>query len=142
MTISNDCLQAIKKFEGFKSKAYKCPAGVWTIGYGHTSGVKPGMVISDVTATLTLKQDLAKRESFLNNLGFKLTQGQFDALIDFIFNVGTGNFIESSMYQLLKAKAKPLAVAEQFKRWVYANGNIQQGLVERRDWEYNKYLQK
>lgn len=141
MEISYDCLKAIKRFEGFKSKAYKCPAGVWTIGYGHTSGVKKGMVVSDTTATLTLKQDLAKRESFLNQLNFRLTQGQFDALIDFIFNIGTTNFLNSQLYQLLKSKAKSIDVAKQFKRWVYAGDEVQPGLVARRDWEYNKYIQ-
>jgi lysozyme len=52
MTVSEDCINAIKQFEGFRSTAYKCPAGVWTIGYGHTGGVTAGMTISQASATL------------------------------------------------------------------------------------------
>lgn len=142
MTVSDDCINAIKQFEGFRSTAYKCPAGVWTIGYGHTGGVTAGMTISQASATLQLRRDLSKFENFINNLDLNLNQNQFDAVVDFVFNLGSGAFLNSTLYALIKANANEQDIANQFKRWVYSNGTQLPGLVKRRNWEYNKYLQK
>ena len=81
MKASSKALELIKQFEGLRLKAYLCPGGVWTIGYGHTAGVKPGMVISEAQAEEYLKADLISFERYLNGLGLALNQNQFDALI-------------------------------------------------------------
>ena len=88
MKTSRDALNAIKEFEGLRLQAYKCPAGVWTIGYGHTDGVTDGMEITERQATALLKADLIPVEKAVNELGVCKTQGQFDALVDFAFNLG------------------------------------------------------
>ena len=94
--ISSNGLEIIKKYEGCYLKAYKCPAGVWTIGYGHTAGVKSGMSISKAEAEKLLKEDCEAFEKYVNSksivpLTDELNQNQFDALVSFAFNVGPGN---------------------------------------------------
>ena len=86
MKTSPKGIALIKEFEGLRLKAYKCPGGVWTIGYGHTAGVKSGMVITEAQAEEYLKADLIVFERYLNGLGLALNQNQFDALVSFIYN--------------------------------------------------------
>ena len=82
----------IKRFEGCRLKAYKCPAGVWTIGYGRTQGVKQGDVITQEQADSWLRYDLKVFELHVkNNLKYKLNQNQFDALVSFTYNCGLKN---------------------------------------------------
>ena len=116
MKTSPKGIALIKEFEGLRLKAYKCPGGVWTIGYGHTAGVKPGMVISERQAEEYLKADIIAFEKYLNSLGLAINQNQFDALISFIYNVGTGNFSSSTL--LRKVKANPLdnSIMDEFLR--------------------------
>ena len=94
--ISQAGLALIKQFEGCRLTAYQCSAGVWTIGYGHTAGVRKGMKITQAQADAFFKQDVAKFEKYVNNpayvpLADKLNQNQFDALVSFAFNLGAGN---------------------------------------------------
>ena len=140
MKTSHKGIALIKEFEGLRLKAYKCPGGVWTIGYGHTAGVQPGMVISEAQAEEYLKADLIAFDKYLNGLGLALDQNQFDALISFIYNVGTGNFSSSTL--LRKVKANPLdnSIMDEFLRWVYSKGRVLPGLQRRRLAEMKLYF--
>lgn len=91
MITSKEGIDLIKSFEGCRLKAYQDSVGVWTIGYGHTSGVKPGMEISQVEAEQYLRKDLVVYEGHVNGLNRTLQQWEFDALVSFCFNCGKGN---------------------------------------------------
>ena len=88
-------LALIKQYEGCRLAAYRCAAGVWTIGYGHTAGVHSGMTITQAQADAYLQQDIVKFEGYVNNPAYvpittNLNQNQFDALVSFAFNLGAG----------------------------------------------------
>lgn len=140
MKTSPKGIALIKEFEGLRLKAYKCPGGVWTIGYGHTAGVRPGMVITEAQAEEYLMADLIAFEKHLNGLGLALNQNQFDALVSFIYNVGTGNFSSSTL--LRKVRANPLdnSIMDEFLRWVYSKGRVLPGLQRRRLAEMKLYF--
>ena len=140
MKTSPKGIALIKEFEGLRLKAYKCPGGVWTIGYGHTDGVRPGMAISERQAEDFLKAELIAFEKYLNDLRLAINQNQFDALISFIYNVGTGNFSSSTM--LRKVKTNPLdnSIMDEFLRWVYSKGRVLPGLQRRRLAEMKLYF--
>ena len=133
MNISQNGIELIKKYEGCRLEAYKCPAGILTIGYGHTgSEVHLGQKITQEQAEKYLKQDITIHSNNVSRLvKAPLNQNQFDALVSFEYNVGYGNFASSTMLKLLNQK-KYTEVAAQFGRWVYANKKILQGLVKRR----------
>lgn len=78
-------------------KSYKDSVGVWTIGYGHTKGVKPGQIITEKQAESLLRGDLLDSEKYVNGLGCSFSQGQFDALVDFAYNLGTGSLGRSTL---------------------------------------------
>ena len=95
-TISAVGIALIKRFEGCRLTAYKCSAGVWTIGYGHTSGVHSGQAITQAQADALLWQDLEKFEWYVNSTAYvpitaQLNENQFAALVSFAFNCGQGN---------------------------------------------------
>ena len=140
MKTSPKGIALIKEFEGLRLKAYKCPGGVWTIGYGHTTGVKPGMVISEAQAEEYLKVDLIAFERYLNGLGLALNQNQFDALISFIYNVGTGNFSNSTLLRKVRANPQDDSIMDEFLRWVYSKGRVLPGLQRRRLAEMKLYF--
>lgn len=131
--INQEGLTLIKRFEGLKTKAYICPAGVLTIGYGSTGPhVKPGMVISEAEAERLLIKDLARFEAAVERLvKVPLTDGQFAALVSFTFNVGAGNLQKSTLLRKLNAKDYKGA-ADQFPAWNKAAGKVMNGLVKRR----------
>lgn len=141
MNISEDGLNLIKKFEGCKLKAYKCPAGVWTIGYGHTGAdVKEYTIISQQQAEHYLKNDVIIHSNNVSRLVKRpLTQNQFDALVSFEYNVGYANFASSTILKLLN-QSKYIEAAQQFDRWVYANKKKLAGLVKRRKAEKDLFL--
>lgn len=140
MITSQNGINLIKEFEGIKTKAYKCPAGVWTIGYGHTKGVKKGDTCTMAQAIEFLKEDLRIFECAINDLvKVELNQNQFDALVSFTFNVGVGAFQDSTMRKFLNEGHFPLA-AGQFDRWVYAKSVKLEGLVRRRAAEKELFL--
>ena len=98
MNISDQGVNAIKHFEGFRNKAYRDVVGKWTVGYGHLmvegDGCVVGDIISPVQATSLLRQDLIKAEECVNNaVQVMLTQYQFDALVSFVYNLGCRNFL-------------------------------------------------
>lgn len=135
MNISKNGTDLIKLFESLQLKAYYCPAGVWTIGYGHTLNVKRMDVITEQEADCYLMQDLYQVENSINKLvRVKLTQNQYDALCSFIFNVGVGAFNKSTLLAKLNT-GDYLGAANEFKRWNKAGGVIMAGLVRRRQAE-------
>ena len=142
MKASEICINAIKGFETLELKAYKCPANVLTIGYGHTRGVKVGQVITKAQADVLLKGDILNVENSLNSMSFTFTQGQFDALVDFCFNFGMVKFIGSTLYTKILVHATDDEITAQFRRWVYANGKKLNGLVKRREWEVQQWIRK
>lgn len=142
MKSSQQLISHIKKSEALRLTAYQDANGIWTIGYGHTHGVKYGDRISQYQAELFLKDDLAEFEHYVNTKvrGIK-TQGQFDAVVDFCYNVGYGvkGFGGSTLKSYIESGRKLYEIQEQFLRWVYAGGKKQGGLVTRRIWEANRW---
>ena len=140
MTTSSKGLRLIKGFEGLRLESYKCPAGVWTIGYGHTKGIKPDMVIDQSKADEYLIEDIAPIERFLNALKINFRQEQFDALVSWIFNIGVGDFKGSTLFKKISADAPDEEITDQIIRWVYAGGKPLSGLKKRRIAEANMFL--
>lgn len=140
MFTSQKGIDLIKKYEGCKLGAYLCPAGVPTIGYGHTKGVKIGMTITQSQAEAFLKADIKPLEGVLNKMGINYTQGQFDALSDFIFNLGVGNFNSSTLKKKILAKANDVEITDQIVRWTNVGGKPSLGLKRRRVEEANLFL--
>ena len=135
MKISASGLALIKHFEGCKLKAYKCPAGVWTIGYGSTgSHVKEGMVITQQEADNLLFSDVEKFERQVDSLGISLKQYQFDALVSFAFNLGFGSLLKSTLLKKMNAGDFNAAALE-FLKWNKAKGVVLSGLTKRREAE-------
>lgn len=130
----------IKSHEGLRLNAYRCPGNVWTIGYGHTKSVMPGMRITEARAVELLKLDLQVYEDAVNNLvKATLNQNQFDALVSFTFNVGVGALGNSTLLKLLNDGSYKSA-ADQFLRWVHGGGQKLPGLVRRRNEERSLFL--
>lgn len=129
-------LNIIKKYEGFSPVPYRCPAGVMTIGYGHA--IRPGETFTRITedqAEILLAADVIKAEQAIDKyVKVPLTQGQYDALVSFIYNVGSGAFSRSTLLRKLNRKDYSGAAGE-FSRWVYANSRKLKGLINRRQEE-------
>ena len=142
MKISQKGIDLIKEFEGCKLQAYLCPAGVWTVGVGHTKGVKKGMVITQQQAETFLKDDIKLVETLLNGMGINYTQNQFDSLTSWIFNLGQGNFKSSTMYKYIVARKTDLEITDQMVKWHNANGKPLLALKKRRCKEANVFLGK
>ena len=124
-------LDLIKQYEGCRLAAYRCAAGVWTIGYGHTAGVHSGMTITQAQADAYLQQDIAKFEGYVNNPTYvpiteQLNQNQFDALVSFAFNLGAGN-----LRKLCKGRTAA-QIAQAMTQYCKANGKVLAGLRRRR----------
>ena len=142
MRVSDICFNKIQEFEGLRLTAYKCPAGVWTIGFGHTKGVKMGQTITKAQAETLLRGDLLPCEEYVRGLNLELTQGQFDALVDFCFNLGTAALQRSTLLQKIRTKADELTIRNEFAKWVNAGGVRLQGLVKRRAWEADRFFEE
>lgn len=141
MQISARGVELVAKYEGCRLEAYKCPAGVWTIGYGHTAGVKQGDTLASKEAAKELLQkDLAKYAASVNNcikkgfLTFQPNQNQFDALTSFCYNCGAGNL------QRLVSGRSAAAVAEKMLSYNKGGGKVLTGLVRRREEERTLFL--
>jgi lysozyme len=139
MRASQTLIDAIKKFESCVLTAYQDSVGVWTIGYGHTEGVKKGDRITLYQAEKFLKDDLAKFEPVANKCKHIATQGQYDAVLDFIYNCGPKNWESSTLKKYIEGGHKTWEIQEQFLRWVNAGGRKLGGLVSRRIWEAARY---
>lgn len=140
MQTSNNGMSLIKRFEGLKLQAYRDSVGIPTIGYGHTQGVKMGDTITGEQADKFLREDLQVAELTINaNVKVKLSQAQFDALASFVFNLGSGNFVKSTLLKKLNAGDYAGAAGE-FGKWVNAGGKQLPGLVKRRAAEREVFL--
>ena len=146
MVITNKLKELVREFEGCKLKAYKCPAGIWTIGYGNTQyengkAVKEGEVITLDRAEQLLEVILIK---FVQQVGelvkSKVNQNQKDALTDFAYNCGVGNLRSSTLLKKVNADPNDKTIRAEFEKWTRANGKVLNGLVKRRTAEANLYF--
>jgi len=129
-------LNLIKQFEGCRLKAYKCPAGVWTIGYGHTAGVKAGQTITQIQADKMLVEDVERFEKNVNKYyeKYRWSQNEFDALVSFAFSLG-------SIDQLTAGGTRSREViAEKMLQYNKAGGKVLAGLTRRRQAERELFL--
>ncbi|PMC10739.1 lysozyme [Hoylesella timonensis] len=139
---SNLLIQKLKEFEGLRLVAYKPTKAErwWTIGYGHSAGdVKAGMRITEEKAEELLKRDLFFVEKFVNGIPKIKTQGQFDALVSFAYNVGVGNLKSSTLLNKIIHDAPTAEIQREFMKWVYSGGKQLAGLVKRRRWEAERW---
>lgn len=145
MRISDKGVSLIKQFEGLCLTAYQDSVGVWTIGYGWTQPVdgkpiRPGMTIKEETAERLLRTGLVGYESDVSKLvKVKLTQGQFDALVSFAYNLGARALSTSTLLQKLNA-GDNAGAADEFPRWNKAGGKVLPGLMRRREAERALFL--
>ncbi|HVW75203.1 MAG TPA: lysozyme [Rhizomicrobium sp.] len=125
-------LALVKAQEGLRLQAYQDGGGIWTIGYGHTKGVKPGDTICATRAEMLLEADLAEAEAAVTDLvRVPLSDNQFAALVDFVFNEGAGAFAGSTLLKKLNEGGYALVPAC-LKSWIFVDGRIASGLVRRR----------
>jgi lysozyme len=129
-------LALTKSFEGLHLEAYRDCAGIWTIGYGHTGpGISPGQSISEEEAETLLRADLAEAVACVNHaVQVVISQNQFDAMVDFCFNAGRGNFVQSTLLRKVNS-GDFRGAAAQFALWVHAGGEVVSGLLRRRNTE-------
>ena len=139
--ISDIGLKKLKEFEGLRKEAYLDAAGVPTIGYGHTKGVRMGDVISEYWAEMFLKADLYDVEKQVDSLGLDLNQPQFDALVSFAFNLGFYKLKTSTLLKTIQEGGSMRTIKKEFKRWVYAGGKKLRGLEKRREWEAKRFFE-
>lgn len=139
MEASKTLIEKIKEFEGFSNTAYTCPAGVWTCGFGHTKNVTATTTCTRQEAEKWLRQDLIPAVKYVNTIPEIDTQGKFDAVVDFIYNLGEQNFKSSTLYKKIKSQAKTSEIVAEFKCWVYGGGKKLPGLVKRREWESKRW---
>ena len=133
MNISKQGIDLIKSFESLRLTAYLCPAGVWTIGYGHTANVKRGDMITEEQAQKMLESDLAWVEHTIQvTVTVPLTQNQYDALCSIIYNIGSTMFSNSTLLKYINSRAEENAIVGQFMRWKFVDGRESKGLVNRR----------
>jgi len=130
----------IKKYEGLKLTSYLCPAGIPTIGWGHTYGVKLNRTISVEEAEVLLDHDYQEAEDdVLEVVTVPLNENQLGALTSFVFNLGVGKLIGSTLRKKLNQGDYNTA-AEEFDKWVFAGGKKLNGLVKRRAEERQLFL--
>lgn len=141
MNLSRRGLELIQSHEGLRLKAYLCPAGVPTIGYGSTQGVKMGDEITKAQATELLMTDIERFEDAVRkHVNVPLNQNEFDSLVSFSFNVGAGAFRDSTLLRKLNAGDRKGA-ADEFLRWTRGGGQVLPGLVRRRKDERDLFLE-
>lgn len=141
---SNLLIQKLKGFEGLRLVAYKpTKAERWyTIGYGHSAGdVRAGMRITKEKAEELLRRDLFFVERFVNGIPKVQTQGQFDALVSFAYNVGVGKLKASTLLKKIMHDAPKAEIQREFMKWVYSGGKKLDGLVTRRRWEAERWAE-
>ncbi|MCQ2309120.1 MAG: lysozyme [Bacteroidales bacterium] len=145
MKTSDRGMEMIKDFEGLRLEAYRCAAGVWTIGYGHTRGVAPGDVITKAEAEKMLASDLLIPEAEVSRCG-SLVQNRFDALVSFVFNVGYAAFRSSTLKKMVMKNPDDKAIYSEMMKWKYVTVNgvrkVLPGLEKRRAKEAGMYFSK
>ncbi len=141
---SDTLISKLKEFEGLRLLAYKPTKAErwWTIGYGHSAGdVRAGMRITEEEAEELLRRDLFFVERFINSIPKVQTQGQFDALVSFTYNVGIGKLKSSTLLKKIMHDASTEEIQREFMRWVYSGGKQLDGLVKRRRWEAQRWTE-
>lgn len=137
--ISKNGKQLIKEYEGLKLQAYECQAGKLTIGYGHTCGVKKGMVITLQEAERLLDEDLRGVQRYVNSLKVCRNINQFDALCSFVFNLGYSALGGSTLLKKIRTNRPMAEIQAEFEKWVYVRIDGRKmastGLIRRRHCE-------
>jgi len=146
MKLNQKGIELIKSFEGLRLEAYRCSAGVWTIGYGTTKyhdgrSVKPGDKITSEQAEILFKDDLSKfSRGVIDLIKSPMLENPFSALVSLAYNIGLGAFGKSTLLKMLNEGKEYEAVAPQFLRWNKAGGKVINGLTRRREAEMNLFL--
>ena len=140
MRTSKNGIEMIKSYECLRLRAYKCPAGVYTIGYGHTGSVAPNMKLSKETAEKFLIDDLKKFENHVNEINvkykYRFNQNEFDSLVSFAFNIGNIRQLTAN------GTRKKSVIAEKMLLYTKAGGVTLKGLVNRRKAEHDLFVKK
>ena len=142
MEASEVLIEKLKEFEGFRRDAYRDEAGVLTIGYGHTGkDVREGDRLTTYGAEQLLLIDLQEHEAAVRRLHVARTQGQFDALVSFVYNLGIERLQGSTLLKVIRKGGSHDQIQREFKRWVYAGGKKLHGLERRRAWESKRFFE-
>ena len=141
MKTTERLFEQLMLMEGLQLTAYRDAAGVPTIGYGHTKGVRMGDRISEDWARRLLRQDVAEVERQVRAMRVASTDGQLDALVSFAFNVGISRLRRSALLRVIREGGTKLQIQREFKRWVYAGGQRLRGLELRREWEARRFFE-
>ena len=142
MQIGKNCIDLIKKFEGLKLESYKCPAGLWTIGYGNTQWENGFRVLENQVIDIQRAEKLLMFwvNKYAERIDLKVNQNQFDALVSFAYNVGITNFNNSTLKKKVIANPNDATIRDEFMKWVSSRGKQLPGLVKRRKAEANLYF--
>lgn len=142
MQIGKNCIDLIKKFEGLKLESYKCPAGLWTIGYGNTQWENGTRVLENQVIDIQRAEKLLMFwvNKYAERIDLKVNQNQFDALVSFAYNVGITNFNNSTLKKKVIANPNDATIRDEFMKWVSSKGKQLPGLVKRREAEANLYF--
>lgn len=146
MTYSDNCTKLIKKWEGLYLTSYKCPANVWTIGWGSITyedgtPVKRGQTITRKRAEELLKWEMDKKAAEIDKLNVWTTnQNQFDAILSFTYNVGIGALRRSTLLKLARVNTNDAQIRNQFMRWINKGSPFEKGLTNRRKIEADLYF--
>lgn len=120
--VSENGLRHIANEEGCRSKAYQCSAHVWTVGLGHTTGIKPGMKATNKEVAEYFVKDVGQAETVVNkSITQKPSQAEYDMMVSFVFNLGAGNFTESTLLKKFN-QGDNSGACRQYSRWVYVDG--------------------
>ena len=140
MKVSDIFLEKLMEMEGCRLVAYRDAAGVPTIGYGHTAGVRMGDRISQRQAKALLREDAEAVMRLVRALDVARTEAQLEALTSFAFNLGIARLRSSTLLKVIRQGGSKQAIQREFKRWVYAGGRKLSGLVKRREWEASHFF--
>ena len=140
MKVSDIFLEKLMEMEGCRLAAYRDAAGVPTIGYGHTAGIRMGDRISQQQAKALLRQDVEAVMRQVRALDVARTEAQLEALTSFAFNLGIARLRSSTLLKVIRQGGSKQAIQREFKRWVYAGGRKLSGLVNRREWEASHFF--
>ena len=141
MKTTDILLEKLIEMEGLRLEAYQDAAGVPTIGYGHTKNVRMGDRISEYWAKELLREDIEEAEWLVKELRVAKTEGQLDALVSFVFNLGIGRLKSSTLLKVIREGGSMQQIKKEFKRWVYGGGKQLPGLVKRREWEARRFFE-
>jgi lysozyme len=140
MKVTDTFLEKLMEMEGCRLVAYRDAAGIPTIGYGHTAGVRMGDRISAAQARQWLRQDAEEVMRQVRTLHVARTEAQMEALTSFAFNMGFGRLSRSTLLKVIRQGGSRAAIQREFKRWVYAGDRKLPGLVRRRQWEAERFF--